>query len=213
MIVPLVISHQPSKPLEQVSACLLYRKVPLCIVGESSHQRGARVANDESFMTNEKTIPWIAAGVIAALGLVARHGIGSVYSEAEATALIQTLTQTGLYLGSAIATASATTLALMLTLLGLTKRSDNDFDEDVYKTIGQVAAFATASLIGAVLLLIVLVMPIGEFENMPTAWYPIMYNVLFSMTVGVSALLVATIVHLFLTIRRVIAAITPGDAI
>lgn len=156
-------------------------------------------------------IPWAAGLVIVSLGLGARFAIGNVYSEAEATDLIGTLSQTGLYLGSAIATASATTLALMLTLLGLTRRSENEFDEAIYSTIEKVAGFSTAALIGSVLLLLMLVMPVGEFEKMPERWYPILYNLLFALTVGICALLVATISQLFLTIRYVIAEITPGE--
>ena len=57
----------------------------------------------------------LTTGLVILIGIGARFAIGNVYSEAEATNLIQALTQTGLYLGSAIAGASATTLALKMT--------------------------------------------------------------------------------------------------
>ncbi|MGB3624842.1 MAG: hypothetical protein WA989_03375 [Henriciella sp.] len=156
---------------------------------------------------------YIVSGLIILMGVGARFAIGNVYSEAEATNLIASLTNTGLYLGSAIAGASATTLALMLTLLGLTSQAEADFDFDVYKSISQVAWLSTISLVGAVILLLMLVLPVGEFEKMPDGWYRIMYEVIFAQTVIVCALLVATVVRLFLAIRHVITTVTPGDEI
>ena len=155
----------------------------------------------------------LTTGLIILIGIGARFAIGNVYSEAEATNLIQSLTQTGLYLGSAIAGASATTLALMLTLLGLTNQTKTDFDSDVYRSISQVAWLSTISLVGAVILLLMLVLPVGEFNKMPDGWYRLMYEVIFALTVLVCALLTATVVRLFMTIRRVISQVTPGDTV
>ena len=155
----------------------------------------------------------LTTGLIILIGIGARFAIGNVYSEAEATNLIQSLTQTGLYLGSAIAGASATTLALMLTLLGLTNQTKTDFDSDVYRSISQVAWLSTISLVGAVILLLMLVLPVGEFAQMPDGWYRLMYEVGFALTVFVCALLTATVVRLFMTIRHVISQVTPGDEV
>lgn len=159
-----------------------------------------------------KNLPvYLVSGLILLIGLGARFAIGNIYSEAEATKLIGALSQTGLYLGSAIAGAAATTLALMLTLLGLTRQAESDFDPNVYRSISQVAWLSTVSLVGAVILLLLLVMPVGEFEKMPDGWYKVMYELIFAQTVIVCALLVATVVRLFLAIRHVIAQVTPGD--
>lgn len=145
------------------------------------------------------------------LGLGAKYAIGSVYHKVEAIQLIETVASAGLYLGSAIATASATILALMLTLLGLTRRSDNDFDAAVYRQIARVSNLATFSLLGSLLLLVILVLPIGEFEEVPDSWFPTLYNVLFGMIIGISSLLASTVVMLLFTVRRVVAGITPGN--
>lgn len=154
-----------------------------------------------------------SGAIIVLIGFAAWLSIGTVYSAAEAKELIGALSSTGLYLGSAIATASASTLALMLTLIGLTNRSDNDFDNGVYQRISRVSVLSTAALIGSVLLLLMLVLPVGEFDEMPSGWYAGFYNVVFATVSLVSGLLVATIVELFLTIRRVLRAITPTEDI
>lgn len=160
------------------------------------------------FFTSNKWALVSGAGIIL-FGTFARLSIGGVYREQQAVRLIESLANAGLYLGSAVATASATTLALMLALLGLTKRSDNDFDAGVYRRISDISLYATLTLIMSIILLLILVMPIGEFDSMPEKWFPIMYDVLFATTVLVCATLVATITQLFSTIQLVISNVTP----
>lgn len=65
--------------------------------------------------------------------------------------LLEALSRAGLYLGSAIATASATTIALMLTLIGLIKRMNEDFDEQAYRNVELVARLSTVTLLIALL--------------------------------------------------------------
>ena len=148
---------------------------------------------------------------VCVIGIAARQAIGQVYSSGEAITLIETLSKSGLYLGSATATASATTLALMLTLIGTVRRSDEEFGAQVYQNIGRIARLATASLMTSLVLLLVLVFPVGEFDDIPANWYPIMYEVVFAATILTVGLLAATVSMLYRTIHRVIAHLTPGE--
>lgn len=152
-----------------------------------------------------------AFALVALLGLGARQAIGQIYSSGQAIDLLQSLSRSGLYLGSAAATASATTLALMLTLVGMVRRSDQDFDTTVYRGISRIATLSTASLASSLLLLLVLVFPMAEFDGIPDVWYPALYQVLFAGTILVVALLAATVAMVFLTVRHVIAKVTPGE--
>lgn len=158
-----------------------------------------------------RTHPWayLIFFFFLALGFGARWAIGSVYSAGEAVQLIDALASSGLYLGSASATASATILALMLTLTGFIRRLDTDFNQDVWWRIDRVAQSATVSLMASLLLLLALVFPIGEFEKLPSEWYGTFYNILFAITVIVIGLLAMTVALLYATIRDVIAKITP----
>lgn len=153
----------------------------------------------------------LSALSIVAFGATGYWLSGSIYSSAEARDLVRALTDSGLYLGSAMAGGSGTILALMLTLVGLVKRVDQDFDAPIYQRIARVSMLSTLSLVGSVALLLVLTMPVGEFEKMPEHWYPVFYKVLFAMIVGLSALLVATVVLLYQTVTTLIASITPTD--
>ncbi|WP_343344171.1 hypothetical protein WJT74_09615 [Sphingomicrobium sp. XHP0239] len=151
--------------------------------------------------------------IFCGLGLLARWAIGRVYYSGEAIQLMESLTSSGLYLGSASATASATIIALMLTLTGMIRRVDADFDQNVWVSVDKVSQLAIVALLASLTLLLVLVFPIGEFEKLPAGWFMILYDILFGLTVLVIALLSATAVMLYSTLRCVIRAITPTDEV
>lgn len=154
----------------------------------------------------------LAGGITAALLAVgSRFLIGTVYSDADAVQLIEALSRSGLYLGAAIATASATILALMLTLLGFTRRLDEDFDRTVYRRINRVGFLSTISLCCALLLLLFLTLPVGEFTELPDRWFPWMYNILITFTGVLTGLLITTVLLLYTTLRHVTASITPSE--
>ena len=123
-----------------------------------------------------------AAALILAVGLAGHFASGAIYSSVEARDMISALSSPALYLGSAIAGSASTTLALMLTLLG-----------------------------GAVVMLLLMTMPIGEFDDVPGRWFPMLYNVLYWIVVVLSAGLVAMVTMLFGTVRSLIAKLTPHD--
>ena len=147
------------------------------------------------------------------LGLGARAAIGTVYGAAEAVDLLNALSRAGLYLGSAVATAAATTLALMLTLIGMIRRMDEDFDAFAYRSIGMIARLSTITLLLALFLLMAFALPIGEFDNLPKQWFENVYLGLFAGTIVMVGFAAATVVLIYTTLRRVLAKITPGDTV
>ena len=160
-----------------------------------------------------KLLPWTTFVGIALVGYGARQAIGNVYGEAEAVQLLEALSRAGLYLGSAVATASATTLALMLTLIGMIRRADTDFDDETYRRVVLIASLATASLMISLMVLLAFVFPVGEFDALPGGWYETLYEVLFGLSVLMVGLLATTVVVLYMTLRRVISQITPGSGL
>ena len=155
--------------------------------------------------------PLSAFLLICLIGAGARLAIGDVYSAAEARELLEALSRAGLYLGSAIATASATVLALMLTMIGMLRRMDEDFDREAYTNVDLVAKLATASLMMSLVVLLAFVLPVGEFEELPTGWYTILYDALFAGSVLMVALIAATVVMIYRTLQRIMQRITPGE--
>lgn len=145
------------------------------------------------------------------VGLGAREAIGSIYGSAEARQLLEALSRAGLYLGTAIATASATTLALMLTLIGMIRRLETDFDRLIYRQVDWIAILSTATLMISFLVLLAYTLPMGEFEKLPKGWYQHLYTALFALTVVMVGLAAASVTMVFMTIRSILAQVAPGD--
>ncbi|MBW4330176.1 hypothetical protein KY084_04715 [Stakelama sp. CBK3Z-3] len=162
---------------------------------------------------NTRNWAWIGAVATFLLAAGAYYAVGQVYSDAKAIDLINQLSRAGLYFGSAMATASATTLALMLTLIGMAHRAEAEFGPDFYRNIYRISRLATATLLGSVVLLLLLTLPVGEFQGLSDMWFIWLYRVLFALIGTLSALLVATVLLVFTTVRDVIINITPSDMI
>lgn len=189
----------------------------------SSQNADAQTSEDSDSSTSSKIIstlkptgnkwPFIGGGVAMIVTLGVKFLIGGVYSQSQALRLIEALRDSSLYFGAAVATASATILALMLTLLGLSRRSETDFDVWVYKSINRIALISTISLCGAVLLLMVLSLPIGEFDKISEEWFIITYYVLVVFVSLLAGLVITAVLMLFNAIQYVIRLVTPGDEI
>tara|TARA_R110002020_G_scaffold95541_3_gene229122 strand:- start:88 stop:591 length:504 start_codon:yes stop_codon:yes gene_type:complete len=149
--------------------------------------------------------------IICLIGLLARYLNGSIYSQTEVLSLFDNLQQSGLYLGSATMASSGTTLALMLTMVGLVRRIDKDFSDELYRTVALIGLTSAIGLISSVILLLTLSLPIGEFEKVPEIWYYVLYNVTFGLIIFVSAISVSIVLILLQTVMHVIRSITPTD--
>ena len=155
--------------------------------------------------------PLLTLLAVCLIGYFGRSSIGQVYSAAQAVDLLEALSRAGLYLASAIATAMTTIIALMLTLIGMIRRMDTDFDHGAYRDVAMVARASTISLLFSLLLLMAFALPIGEFEDLPATWFENVYDGLFAGTVFMVGLAAATVVLIYTTIMRVIDTIMPSD--
>ncbi|MEN3972291.1 hypothetical protein WJS89_06380 [Sphingomicrobium sp. XHP0235] len=155
---------------------------------------------------------WLTFIFFCVLGIGAWIAVGAVYSGAQARDLIDSLTDSGLYLASTGAGSSATILALMLTLLGMINNSDTiSFDDRLSLLVKRISRFATLALMLSLLLLLLMVFPIGEYDEIPTNWFGILFNIMFGMTVLVLASLAMTVSSVYQTIMTVIGGIREGD--
>lgn len=161
---------------------------------------------------NERHVSVVGGIATLSLAALAYFVVGHIYSGGQAIDLIKQLAQPALYFGSAIATSSATTLALMLTAIGMAHRVDASFDDRFYRNVYHIAILSTLTLLGSVLLLLTLTLPIGQFDVSPS-WFIWLYRVLFAMVGLLSSLLVAMVLLVFATVRAVIIKVTPGDIV
>ncbi|WP_343344173.1 hypothetical protein WJT74_09620 [Sphingomicrobium sp. XHP0239] len=151
---------------------------------------------------------WATFIFFCALGVAAWLAVGAVYASAQARQLIEALTESGLYLASTGAGSSATILALMLTLLGMINNSDAlSFDDRLSVLVKRISRFATLALMLSLLLLLLMVFPIGEYDEIPQNWFGILFNIMFAMTVLVLASLAMTVSSVYQTIMTVIGGI------
>ena len=149
----------------------------------------------------------VVALVVGGISLV----VGQV-SGFEAGPMLEAALPTIRFLTASVMTASATTLALLLTLLSMGRSSDADLDDGFYDQVRQTAQLAVAAFIGASVLLTAIVIPFGEESNISATVYTILYYVFTIGTALVTGTLVAVIVTLYQTIDELIEVICSGTS-
>ena len=148
----------------------------------------------------------LATASLAALG---RWLVGRVSGAPEAVDLIASLVDSALYLLSTTATVGGTTIALMLTVVGVARRADHDFSDSLYREITLVASLSATGLGLSLILLLAMSVPYSGFEGATPALYEWLYEILFGGVALVVVLAVGTVTLLALTVRQLIAAVAP----
>lgn len=148
----------------------------------------------------------IGGGVLVAfIGIGIGIGVGMV-GASRAASLLETSLPTIRFMASAVMTAAATTLALLLTLLGVTAGNDQQLDKSFYRSVRTVARLTVWAFVGSVVLLASLVIPFSEDLDIPRRWYIGLY---YAFTVG-SALcagfLVTVVMVIFSIIKHLIGS-------
>ncbi len=173
-----------------------------------SSKKDEQKVNSRLFIGGKKAL---TGGVLAfGIALAGQWLVGQVYSGYEARNLLEAMSASAHYLGSAVVTASATILALMLTMLSLSYQTDKDFDTIFYKRIKRIGVFTTISLIGGILLLLFLSMPLQEADTVPSRWFTTIYYILMIFLAVLSGLLVAIVLMLLNAMTSLIEVIRPS---
>lgn len=150
-------------------------------------------------------------GLLAgAIALGGQWLVGQVYNGYEARQLLEAVASSSLYLGSSIVTASATIIALMLTMLSMTNQTDSDFGAVFYKRIQQIARLSTIALSAGILLLLFLSIPLQESDQVPADWFRSIYYVLITFVAGLSGLAVGIVLMLLSAINSLIDVVRPS---
>lgn len=154
----------------------------------------------------------LIGGVLAAgIALVGQWLIGRVYSGAEARELIESMLNSALFFGASVVTASATILALMLTMLSLSDQTKIDFDRIFFRRIERIGFLTTISLASSILLLLFLSIPVQESKSVPTNWFTAIYYFLIVFLALLAGLLVSVVLMLLNAIRSLIEGVRPSD--
>ncbi|NNF00587.1 MAG: hypothetical protein HKN25_16330 [Pyrinomonadaceae bacterium] len=135
--------------------------------------------------------------------------VGQVYSAYEARQLLEAVAASSLYLGGAVVTASATVIALMLTMISLSKSSDGEFDAVFFRRVQRISFLSTVALIGGILLLLFLSIPLQESDQVPAHYFKTVYYVLIVYLSLLSGLLVGIVLMLLNAVNSLINVVKP----
>lgn len=109
-----------------------------------------------------------------------------------------------------IALASATILALLLTLLGLNSTSKSKLKKDHYHHILQIAKLDTIVFIAAVITFLLFNLPITESDNVPPSWFSTLYYMSLTVSSILSASLIVVILMLYNTVVNIVKIVGLG---
>ncbi|MCO6163968.1 hypothetical protein [Flavobacterium sp. NRK F7] len=109
-----------------------------------------------------------------------------------------------------IALASATILALLLTLLGISSSSKSKLKKDHYRHILQIAKLDTFVFVAAVITFLLFNLPITESESVPYNWFNFVYYISLAISSVLSSLLIMVVLMLYNTIVNIIKIVGLG---
>ena len=107
--------------------------------------------------------------------------------------------------------ASATILALILTLLAISSGSDSKLKKHHYKQVLSLAKFASFLFIVTLVVFQFLNIPFNEAENIPSSWYSNIYWILLFTSSLLSGIMVAVILMLYKIIHNIILIVGFGE--
>lgn len=122
----------------------------------------------------------------------------------EALELIETTIPRISSLFNTIILASATILALILTLLAISSGSESKLKKFHYKQVLSLARFASLLFILTLIVFLFLNIPVEEAENIPSSWYSNIYWVILFISSLLSGMMVAVILMLYNIIHNII---------
>lgn len=153
----------------------------------------------------------VGGGAMAALVMGAIVVVVGSVNSGQARVLLEASLPTTRFLASGVMTASATTLALMLTLLSLSTGVDRTLKRGHYERIRQIAFVDVVAFVGATLLLVVLVVPISDATEIPMRWYVGIYYGVSLLAAALGGVLVAVMLLLYAAVRDFILVIVGDD--
>ncbi|RDK85468.1 hypothetical protein [Marinirhabdus gelatinilytica] len=109
-----------------------------------------------------------------------------------------------------IVLASATILALLLTLLGISSGTKNKLKKAHYKQVLNIATIDTILFVCALVLFQLFNIPITETDNVPTTWYDVIYWSTLIVSSMLSGALITVILMLYNTVSNIINIVGLG---
>lgn len=152
----------------------------------------------------------IGGGISLVVILTGSFLIGEL-SGYEAKVLIENSISGLNMLCNTIVLASATILALLLTLLGISSGTKSKLKDDHYLHVLQIAKFDTAVFIASLMSFLLFNLPITESDNVPANWFDIVYYSSLAISSILSAALIVVVLMLYNTVVNIIKIVGLGE--
>lgn len=146
----------------------------------------------------------VIGGVVSTIIMATGAIILGQISGYQAKALLATSLSGMIMLCNTVILGSSTILALMLTLLSLSRASDSHLTKTHYRNVLMIAKSDTILIIVAVITFLLLNLPITEAEELPATWFTTIYYVSLGMASIVGGGFIAVVTMLYGTIANVI---------
>jgi hypothetical protein len=109
-----------------------------------------------------------------------------------------------------IVLASATILALLLTLLSVSSGSKSKLKDDHYTQVLRIAKIDTAVFIVAMICFQLFNLPITEADDVPSTWYATIYYITLGMSAILSGALISVVIMLYNAVVNIIKIVGLG---
>ncbi len=153
----------------------------------------------------------LTGGVVAAALMGAVFVLVGNVGDSEARVLLETALPTVRSFTSTVMVVSASTLALMLTLLGLTSDTDRQIRGSHFERVRQIAFADVVVFAVATFLLVTLVVPFGDASGIPHRWYNVLYYAAAGLSALVGGVVVGVMLLIYAAVRDLTATFGPGD--
>ena len=151
----------------------------------------------------------LIGGLLSALIIfLGTYLLGNI-SDAEALDNLQEIRPTLRFTASGTLTATATILALMLTLLSFSENADRKLRGYHYDRIWWIARFSAGIFVAALLLLMVLNVPINNAEETFSGQYDMVYYVMLGYAALIGGFMITIILLLYQAARDIIVIAHP----
>lgn len=176
---------------------------------ESGAGRGEGGRPAVSFFARGDAWAVLAGAFAIGLAVAVRWVVGEAYSNYEAKVLLESIVAGGLYLASSLTGASATIIALMLTVLGLARNANKQFSDALYGQIRWISIISAAVLAGSIIALLMMSVPLTRADNLPRGWIKGLYYTISALLATSSGAMVALVVMLLTAVLGIIRAVAP----
>lgn len=151
----------------------------------------------------------IGGGVASVIMFMGTYLLGNI-TQGEAINNLQEIRPTLRFTASAAMTATATVLALMLTLLSFTSRTEHRLKTYHYERIRWIARFSAGTFIAAVVLLMFLNLPINNSEESFAGLYDSIYTFLIVYAALLGGAIITVVLLLYEAVMDIIILVHPS---